>query len=97
MQEMEKNEVRCILLKPEDAVAVLPEGGKAGQSLSGTGVVLREDIPAGHKVALRDIPRGGPVIKYGHPMGRASRDIVRGEKVHVHNVEDITDEVRKGT
>lgn len=87
MEEMEKNEVRCILLKPEDAVAVLPEGGKAGRSLSGTGVVLREDIPAGHKVALRDIPCGGPVIKYGHPMGRASRDIVRGEKVHVHNVE----------
>ncbi len=87
MTLMEKNEVRCILLKAEDSVAVLPEGGKAGQSLSGTGVVLRDDIPAGHKAALRDIPRGGPVVKYGHPMGRASRDIAPGEKVHVHNVE----------
>jgi len=85
--EREKREVRCIVLKPEDSAAVLPEGGKAGECLSGTGVVLGEDIPPGHKAALRSILRGEPVIKYGHPMGRATRDIVPGEKVHVHNVE----------
>jgi altronate hydrolase len=85
--ERDKRDIRCIVLKPGDSVAVLPEGGKAGECLSGTGVVLREDIPAGHKAALRSVLRGEPVIKYGHPMGRATMNIVPGEKVHVHNVE----------
>ncbi len=87
MKEHEKNGVRCILLKPGDSVAVLPEGGLAGQVLSGCGVILREDVPAGHKAALKDISQGSQVIKYGHPMGRATRPIAPGEKVHVHNVE----------
>lgn len=44
------------------------------------------DIPAGHKVALTDIPEGGAVIKYGHPIGRATRNIRMGEWVHTHNL-----------
>ncbi|MDY4518822.1 MAG: altronate dehydratase family protein [Candidatus Spyradocola sp.] len=44
------------------------------------------DIPAGHKVALCDIPAGGAVIKYGHPIGRATRPIRAGEWVHTHNL-----------
>lgn len=44
------------------------------------------DIPAGHKVALTDIPEGDAVIKYGHPIGRATRNIRTGEWVHTHNL-----------
>ena len=44
------------------------------------------EIPAGHKKALRDIPKGQPVIKYGQPIGVASRDIRAGEWVHSHNL-----------
>jgi len=46
---------------------------------------LREDIPFGHKFALRDIPRGSPVLKYGLPIGNALADIPAGAWVHVHN------------
>jgi len=45
------------------------------------------NVPAGHKVALRGIRQGEPVIKYGYPIGIASRDIAAGEHVHSHNVE----------
>ncbi|MBR3084855.1 MAG: altronate dehydratase [Kiritimatiellae bacterium] len=40
----------------------------------------------GHKYALADIPRGARVVKYGMPIGRATRRIARGELVHVHNL-----------
>lgn len=44
------------------------------------------NIPVGHKRALRDIPEGEQVIKYGHPIGRAKCDIKTGEWVHDHNL-----------
>ena len=46
-------------------------------------VEVRED---GHKYALRDIPRGADVVKYGMPIGHATQDIPRGAHVHVHNL-----------
>lgn len=58
-------------------------------------VVLREPVPFGHKLALEDIPRGEYIIKYGARIGRATRHIQEGEHVHIQNVEDITDELRK--
>lgn len=50
-------------------------------------VVLLQDIPFGHKLALRDLSPGDEVRKYGEAIGRATRQIRRGEHVHVHNVE----------
>lgn len=44
------------------------------------------DIPAGHKVALRDIAEGEAVIKYGFPIGHATQPIKAGEWVHSHNL-----------
>ncbi|MFW6151075.1 MAG: UxaA family hydrolase [Chloroflexota bacterium] len=48
---------------------------------------LLQDIPFGHKFALKDINRGQPVLKYGEAIGLATTDIRKGEHVHVHNVE----------
>ena len=48
-------------------------------------VVLRGERP-GHKLAVRDIAEGEPVIKYGYPIGVASRAIKKGEWVHSHNL-----------
>ena len=47
---------------------------------------LRDDVPAGHKVALRDIPPGGQVRKYGQVIGVATGPIAAGEHVHTHNL-----------
>ncbi|MBP3888383.1 MAG: altronate dehydratase [Cellulosilyticum sp.] len=51
-------------------------------------VALREteNIPAGHKKAIKAIKKGEPVIKYGNPIGIATADIAEGEWVHTHNV-----------
>ena len=53
-------------------------------------VEIRED---GHKYALRDIAEGEDVVKYGMPIGHATRPIAKGEHVHVHNVKTNLGEV----
>lgn len=50
-------------------------------------LTLRQDIPFAHKFALTHIAKGEHVIKYGHRIGTASRDIEPGDHVHIHNVE----------
>lgn len=45
------------------------------------------DVPYGHKIALRDIAKGQPIMKYGESIGAASHDIRKGEYVHVHNLD----------
>ena len=59
-------------INPADTVAV------ALQEMPG--------IPAGHKFALRDIAEGEDVIKYGNPIGHATRAIRKGELVDHHNI-----------
>lgn len=55
-------------------------------SIGGASYTALCDVPFGHKVALRDIPAGSPVIKYGHRIGFASQPIQKGEWVHSHNL-----------
>ena len=45
------------------------------------------DVPYGHKIAVADIKKGQPIMKYGESIGRASCDIRKGDYVHVHNLE----------
>ena len=67
-------------INPSDNVAVALRALSAGECGA------TEAIPAGHKLALSDIRAGENVIKYGFPIGRATRDIAAGQWVHVHNV-----------
>lgn len=75
-----------IRLHPDDDVAVAREGLSAGSQLQ-DGIQCREDIPAGHKLAIKAIAAGQPVLKYGHSIGTAKMDIAPGDHVHVHNLE----------
>lgn len=50
-------------------------------------VTLNDDIPFGHKVALRDIEEEEDIVKYGLSIGYASEKIEAGDWIHVHNVE----------
>lgn len=50
-------------------------------------LVASGDTPFGFKIALRDIPANGPIVKYKETIGLASRPIACGECVHIHNVE----------
>ena len=73
---------------------VVVEGVKSGQPLSGwimeddkdIQVTAKNDIPIGHKVALRDMAPGDTVVKYGIDMGKVVAPIRRGEHAHVHNI-----------
>ncbi|WP_026638204.1 galactarate dehydratase [Bordetella petrii] len=66
-----------------DNVAIIVNDGglAAGATLPG-GVVLRESIPQGHKVALADLAHGDPVIRYNVTIGYAARALPRGSWVH---------------
>ncbi len=54
--------------------------------IDGAEVEAKEAIPAGHKMAIKDIPTGGEVVKYGFRIGNAKEDIAAGSWVHTHNV-----------
>ena len=58
----------------------------------GVNLVGDENVPAGHKFALKDINKGEAIIKYGQVIGRAICDIKKGEWVHTHNVRSHHDE-----
>jgi len=49
-------------------------------------VKVLNDIPIGHKVALKSLAAGDSVIKYGVDIGRIVTPAKLGEHVHVHNL-----------
>jgi altronate dehydratase len=76
-----------IVISDADNVATALEALDAGRILVETGsLTVREPIPRGHKIALRPIPSGSEVMKYGSPIGLATADIPAGAHVHTHNV-----------
>ncbi len=63
-------------------------------SIDNVGVLLdkKDNVPAGHKIALKDIKKGDSVIKYGMVIGKATKNIKQGEWVHSHNLKSHLDE-----
>ena len=86
---------RYIIVDLKDNVCTTITDMMKGEEVEGGAFSLLQDIEYGHKFALQDINQGGYVVKYGERIGRATTNIKAGEHVHVHNVEDIVDEVRK--
>ena len=80
-----------IRIHPDDMVAVALQPLAAGTALEveGIPVTLTEDTPMGHKVALRAIRCGEPVIKYGFPIGEATEDIPAGGHIHTNNLRTL--------
>ena len=75
------------------AVALRPLNKGEGLQAAETAVTLMEDIPQGHKFALREIKSGEEVVKYGFRIGFAKEDIQPGQWVHVHNVKTALGDV----
>ena len=78
----------ALVISDRDNVATALESLAPGRTLqlAGQSVLVGELIPPGHKLAIRPISAGEPVIKYGSPIGTASVDIPAGTHVHTHNV-----------
>ena len=88
-----------VRITPRDLAAVALRPLKAGETVSyGSGeVTLKDDLPMGHKAALRDIRKGEAVIKYGFPIGEAAEDIPEGAHIHTHNLHTLLSGEREYT
>lgn len=80
--------MKLLKINPADNVAVVTTAVGKGETveLEAESVIAAQDVAFGHKLAIKDIPKGEAVIKYGYPIGNASEDIKVGEKVHSHNL-----------
>ncbi|WP_134684356.1 UxaA family hydrolase [Brevibacillus migulae] len=85
----------AIVMHEKDNVCTLIRPVQAGEELiidvqgQPHTVLIRQDTPFGHKIAIRSIQAGEHIYKYGESIGMASVDIQAGEHVHVHNLEGI--------
>ncbi|HEX2147348.1 MAG TPA: UxaA family hydrolase, partial [Pseudorhizobium sp.] len=75
-----------IILNAEDDVGVVRRSVQPGGLVGHGDLVARELIGRGHKVALKRIPSGAEVKKYGQVIGIAIQDIEAGSHVHLHNL-----------
>lgn len=80
----------ALIVNKRDNVAVALRDLKAGEIVIIHGeelFALVEDIPASHKLALREIEAEEEIVKYGEVVGVSVKKIVRGAWVHTHNLE----------
>ena len=78
----------AIKINPKDnvVVALHPIAKGTAVPVDGASVTAVEDIPQGHKMAVRAIAAGDNVIKYGLPIGHVTCDVQAGSWLHTHNV-----------
>ena len=83
-----------LLHRPGDSVGVATEDIAAGSKVTGrlrdddgtVDVTVSDDVPLGHKIAVKQLAQGDKVIEYGVEIGVATKDIAPGQHVHVHNM-----------
>ena len=80
--------MKVIQISRLDNVAVALHPIKKGEEVSAGGITVTalEDIPQGHKIALKPIKNGENIIKYGFAIGHATADAEAGAWMHTHNV-----------
>ena len=73
---------------------VVVEGLKAGTDMlcvviadnSTLRLTAKQDVPIGHKIALKDLAAGETVWKYGEDIGKTTANAGKGDHLHVHNM-----------
>lgn len=92
--------MNALIVDPRDNVIVAIEPIAAGDTVTylvdgePASLTAAEDITIYHKLAIRDIQKGEPVVKYGEHIGAATALIPAGTHVHVHNVDSIKEDRR---
>ena len=80
----EKDNVAVVVIdktsKNQDCVGWIMENDKT------INIKSINEIPLGHKIALKDFKIGDTILKYGHDIGKVVAAIKKGDQVHVHNV-----------
>lgn len=85
--QIETSDNVATALCPLEAGEVHLYGDVCTQTLMAT-----EAVPVGHKIALSDIGPGEAIMKYGMPIGCATRWIAKGSWVHLHCMRSMYDE-----
>ena len=68
------------ILKNQECVAWIMENDKTIK------IKCINEIPLGHKIALKNFEIGDTILKYGHDIGKVVSPIKKGDHVHIHNV-----------
>lgn len=79
------------------AVALKPIAKGTSIDVAGTMVTTIEDIPQGHKFAIKPVKKGDAVIKYGFRIGYAQEDVEVGGWIHTHNLKTALGELLEYT
>nr|WP_325212612.1 UxaA family hydrolase [uncultured Oscillibacter sp.] len=85
----------ALMITPQDDVVVAIAALKAGDQVAYMQEEKQEtltaatDVPPYHKIAVRDLPCGTVVKKYNQIIGAATKDVRKGEHVHVHNLDSL--------
>lgn len=80
---------RSLMINPSDSVVCVLEDANKGDTVkipSGKEITLLEDIEFAHKVCIKDLKAGDPVIKYGEEIGYMCVDAPKGTWIHNHNM-----------
>ena len=81
-------ETKYLKINPADNVVVAISDLKAGETITVDGhvITLKEDVPAGHKVTLKDFAQGENIIKYGYPIGHALTAVEQGHWINENQI-----------
>ncbi|WP_349580916.1 altronate dehydratase family protein [Sulfitobacter sp. NFXS29] len=82
----EDRRARVMLLSPTDNVVVATSAVPQGAVLPQDGLRANHDTPQGHKIAMRPIQQGAPILKFDTVIGYAAEDIAAGDWLHSHNI-----------
>ena len=80
--------IQVLKINPADnvVVAIQPQSAGAVIDVDGAKITVLEDVPAGHKIAIKDIAKGENVIKYGFPIGHAREAKKAGSWMNENNI-----------
>jgi (2R)-sulfolactate sulfo-lyase subunit alpha len=86
-----------LMHEPDDDVGVAVVDLKAGSEASAVTlegqpvktIKVVQDVPLGHKIAMREMAKGKKVIEYGRPVGQAVEAVASGAHVHTHNLKTL--------
>ena len=86
--------IQFLVHEKSDSVGVATVDMNAGELAEGLFMDSQEtlrikvlnNIPLGHKIALKDFKVGDTVLKYGHDIGKVTADILTGAHVHTQNL-----------
>ena len=85
---MPKHQNNFIIMHPDDNCVTALEDILKGSPIQirESSIVINQNIPLGHKIALENIKKSDLVKKYGHSIGIATEDINKGDWIHTHNL-----------